>query len=237
MLPRVATDVIPNRSAVASANRRGPRCGVRVAPGDIRSWTSVGSRDGSRCCFHRRSRSGLRPSCEGPGCAGFRGTGGTWWLTGPLVQIRAPGPGPGQGGEVARSILPIVHHRSGAGHAQVIDPHPARLGRVHASGYTPVARPASRWDRHARAPRGGLSSMAEHRIVAPKVTGSSPVGHPTSWHELTLREVAEGRSMSPKIAQLQAVAMPSTGDRRQEDERRGRAPPRLMPPTGQMGRS
>src|SRR4051794_40805274 len=28
--------------------------------------------------------------------------------------------------------------------------------------------------------RGGLSSTAEHRIVAPKVTGSKPVGHPNS---------------------------------------------------------
>ena len=27
---------------------------------------------------------------------------------------------------------------------------------------------------------GGLSSMAEHRIVAPKVTGSTPVGHPST---------------------------------------------------------
>jgi hypothetical protein len=28
-----------------------------------------------------------------------------------------------------------------------------------------------------------LAQSAEHRIVAPKVTGSSPVGHPTFTHE------------------------------------------------------
>jgi hypothetical protein len=27
-----------------------------------------------------------------------------------------------------------------------------------------------------------LAQLAEHRIVAPKVTGSSPVGHPNSLH-------------------------------------------------------
>ena len=35
--------------------------------------------------------------------------------------------------------------------------------------------------------RGGLSSMAEHRIVAPKVTGSSPVGHPNTSPDHALR--------------------------------------------------
>src|SRR5947207_1260639 len=59
----------------------------------------------------------------------------------------------------------------------------AARGRRRPSRYTPVARPAGRRDRHARASRGGLSSMAEHRIVAPKVTGSSPVGHPNSTHD------------------------------------------------------
>lgn len=44
--------------------------------------------------------------------------------------------------------------------------------------------------RHGRPRRGGLSSMAEHRIVAPKVTGSSPVGHPS----LHRRSAARGRS-------------------------------------------
>ena len=52
------------------------------------------------------------------------------------------------------------------------------------SRYTPVARsPAARPRRRTlrrSTRRGGLSSMAEHRIVAPKVTGSSPVGHPIS---------------------------------------------------------
>lgn len=32
----------------------------------------------------------------------------------------------------------------------------------------------------ARGSRGGLSSMVEHRIVAPKVMGSKPIGHPTT---------------------------------------------------------
>ena len=28
-----------------------------------------------------------------------------------------------------------------------------------------------------------LAQLAEHRIVAPKVVGSSPIGHPTTWNQ------------------------------------------------------
>ena len=47
-------------------------------------------------------------------------------------------------------------------------------------GYTAVARAAGDMAGHGECLRGGLSSTAEHRIVAPKVTGSKPVGHPNS---------------------------------------------------------
>jgi hypothetical protein len=52
-------------------------------------------------------------------------------------------------------------------------PAPAR-GPVHSP--RPMGRRAPRT--HLPGHLGGLSSMAEHRIVAPKVAGSSPVGHP-----------------------------------------------------------
>jgi hypothetical protein len=58
---------------------------------------------------------------------------------------------------------------------------PAPRRSANGSGYTAVAR-AARDDvaGHGERLRGGLSSTAEHRIVAPKVTGSKPVGHPNS---------------------------------------------------------
>ena len=152
----------PERLPDEETIRRGERSGLRVAPRDIRSGTSVRSRDRFRCCRQRRSGRPARPSRDGPGCAGFGGTGRSGrdddrlvWCSGLWLGER-PSP----------AATPAIHHR--------------RLGRRAASGYTPVRSPASRWDRHARASRGGLSSMAEHRIVAPKVTGSTPVGHPTS---------------------------------------------------------
>jgi hypothetical protein len=42
-----------------------------------------------------------------------------------------------------------------------------------------------------------VKSVAEDRIVALKVTGSTLVGHPPPEHESTQREIADGRSMSP----------------------------------------
>jgi hypothetical protein len=57
------------------------------------------------------------------------------------------------------------------------------------------SRSASTVRHSARLPRrhGGLSSMAEHRIVAPKVTGSTPVGHPSSCGPFNLPGEPPGR--------------------------------------------
>jgi hypothetical protein len=57
----------------------------------------------------------------------------------------------------------------------------ARRPSPDGSGYTAVARAAGdQLAGNGERLRGGLSSTAEHRIVAPKVTGSKPVGHPNS---------------------------------------------------------
>ncbi len=78
--------------------------------------------------------------------------------------------------------------------------------------------------------RGGLSSMAEHRIVAPKVTGSSPVGHPNppgSWWTRGRRiKVSPTR---PRAGHLQPLGRAGTRPRGGTDER---VPDR----TGQQGR-
>src|SRR5688572_27307996 len=62
-------------------------------------------------------------------------------------------------------------------------------------------------------PGGGLSSMAEHRIVAPKVTGSSPVGHPNLPGNATADGVVSrgtGEDGSPPPGRAKVAAMPDT---------------------------
>jgi hypothetical protein len=73
-------------------------------------------------------------------------------------------------GFVAASVLPVDQTWA-----------VARRRSPDGSRYTAVARAAGdQLAGHGECFRGGLSSTAEHRIVAPKVTGSKPVGHPNS---------------------------------------------------------
>ena len=51
---------------------------------------------------------------------------------------------------------------------------------------------------HGERLRGGLSSTAEHRIVAPKVTGSKPVGHPNSPPRRPAQDRAARRARVPR---------------------------------------
>ena len=71
-------------------------------------------------------------------------------------------------------------------------PRPVYCRRSWGLGRLPAARTA---------PRGGLSSTAEHRIVAPKVTGSKPVGHPnpsrTTEHHACSRPHDRGGNLWP----------------------------------------
>jgi hypothetical protein len=46
-----------------------------------------------------------------------------------------------------------------------------------------------------------LAQSAEHRIVAPKVTGSSPVGHPTTPHERPARGGVQRQGAAPRLLQ------------------------------------
>ena len=100
-------------------------------------------------------------------------------------------------------------------------------GRVPGVGYTPP-RPMGRRAPRARQPGhlGGLSSMAEHRIVAPKVAGSSPVGHPKSPPR-TGRTRDTG---STRLDHRPWLRRPSPGDRVRGGRPRGRGRRRLAGP-------
>ncbi len=135
-----------------------------------------------------------------------------------LPVLRRNGPGrtrPGyQSGVPARSdARPAARRRR---------PAPAR-GPVHSP------RPMGRRSPRTRPPGhlGGLSSMAEHRIVAPKVAGSSPVGHPNSSPPDREGPVTQDRRVS--IIGLGYVG-PSPRDRVRRGRPRGRGRGRVAGP-------
>src|SRR5258708_26067787 len=72
---RVTTEVSAKSRATASAMRRVVFGIAELAPSDIRSGTSNGDRAGFRCCRNRRFGGPGSPSRDGPGGAGFGGTG------------------------------------------------------------------------------------------------------------------------------------------------------------------
>ena len=122
------------------------------------------------------------------------------------------------------------------------------FGRVAADRRRPAA--AAEFRVHSAGPasgggeRGGLSSMAEHRIVAPKVAGSSPVGHPNTTHE---SPAWTGRPHASIEVGLPACAAPAgraihAPRRRPEVTRGGDAPssrpgPRARAAAGSRGRA
>jgi hypothetical protein len=109
-------------------------------------------------------------------------------------------------------------------------PASRRRRRADGSGYTAVARAAGdQLAGHGERLGGGLSSTAEHRIVAPKVTGSKPVGHPNSPTRCPCRTTpvargvaADGRAGGPRGRPLDPAGVPPKAP----DAPDGRATPR-----------
>src|SRR3990172_5928157 len=93
---RLTADVNPKTRATASASRREPGRLVGLAPSDMRSGTSLGNRQGFRCCGHGSRLPPPNPSCDGPGWAGFAGTGRFRQVLGPLEQSGRFGEGSAQ---------------------------------------------------------------------------------------------------------------------------------------------
>ena len=97
---------------------------------------------------------------------------------------RGPAEERSHGPRIRAGSRPVACRWSGGSMAQTGSRHDAgrALAGAEPSRYTPVARSPSG---ATTAPRTGgrraavaLAQQAEHRIVAPKVTGSKPVGHP-----------------------------------------------------------
>ena len=157
---------------------------VRASAAPWSSWRPPSSPMPSSTRPSGASRSRCRPSSSSP----------RRWTTG-----RAPDPGPacphdpglraarhrrlglGRGPEARRRVVRPAHRREyGRRLPTPGSPRPAGLVRLH-SPRPRAPRPLRRSVRARRAV--ALAQSAEHWIVAPEVTGSSPVGHPNTPHE------------------------------------------------------
>ncbi len=126
-------------------------------------------------------------------------------------QVPAVRSGPGQVGGRQRCgpvrVSRRRRERGGRSDRAIRAARPARRVRLYCRR---SCRPPLDGGRHGERLRGGLSSMAEHRIVAPKVTGSSPVGHPNSPQPSTGVSVAPACDARVALAPI-CPARPTPG--------------------------